>query len=81
MYAENYRIRNPITNKAPAILLNVSVDFIAGTILSSLEIDDLSFLMELIATGIAASEIRQKTGIIDIVAHPIIIPYDTIRKM
>jgi hypothetical protein len=37
--------------------------------------------MELIATGIAASEIRQKTGIIDIAAHPIIIPYDTIRKM
>jgi len=50
-------------------------------ILSSSEIDDLSFLMELIATGIAASEIRQKTGIIDIAAHPMIIPYDTIRKM
>ena len=81
MYAENYWIRNPITNKAPAILLNISVDFIAGMILSSLEIDDFSFLIEFIATGIAASDIRQKTGIIDIAAHPMIIPYDTIRKM
>ena len=76
-----YWIRNPITNKTPAILLNVSVDFIAGMILSSSEIDDLSFLIEFIATGIAASEIRQKNGIIDIAAHPMIIPYDTIRKM
>jgi len=49
--------------------------------LSSSEIDDFSFLIEFIATGIAASEIRQNTGIIDIAAHPIIIPYDTIRKM
>ena len=81
MYAENYWIRNPITNKAPAILLNISVDFIAGMILSSLEIDDFSFLIEFIATGIAASDIRQKTGIIDIAAHTMIIPYDTIRKM
>ena len=76
-----YWIKNPITNKAPDILLNVSVDFIAGMILSSSEIDDFSFLTELIATGIAASEIRQKTGIIDIAAPPMIIPYDTIRKM
>ena len=74
-------MRNPITNKAPAILLNVSVDFIAGMILSSSEIDDLSFLMELITTGIAASEIKQKTGIIDIATHPMIIPYDMIGKM
>jgi len=50
-------------------------------ILSSSEIDDFSFLMELTATGTATSEIRQKTGIIDIATHPIIIPYDTIRKM
>jgi len=49
--------------------------------LSSSEIDNFSFLIELTATGIAASEIKQKTGIIDIVAHPIIIPYNTIRKM
>ena len=76
-----YWIKNPITNKAPDILLNVSVDFIAGMILASSEIDDLSFLMELIATGIAASEIRQKTGIIDTAAQPMIIPYDTIRKI
>jgi hypothetical protein len=70
-----------MTNKAPAILLNVSVDFIAGMILSSSEIDDFSFLMELITTGIAASEIKQKTGIIDIATHPMIIPYDMIGKM
>jgi len=50
-------------------------------ILSSSEIDDLSFLMELITTGIAASEIKQKTGIIDIATHPMIIPYDMIGKM
>ena len=70
-----------MANNTPVILLNVSVDFIAGMILSSSEIDDLSFLMELITTGIAASEIKQKTGIIDIAAHPMIIPYDMIGKM
>jgi len=37
--------------------------------------------MELITTGIAASEIKQKTGIIDTVTHPMIIPYDMIGKM
>ena len=70
-----------MANNTPVILLNVSVDFIAGIILSSSEIDDLSFLMELITTGIAASEIKQKTGIIDIATHPMIIPYDMIGKM
>ena len=74
-------IKNPITNKAPDILLNVSVDFIAGMILSSSEIDDLSFLMEFIAIGIAASEIKQKTGITDIATHLMITPYDMIGKM
>ena len=74
-------IKNPITNKAPAILLNVNVDFIAGMILPSSEIDDFSLLMEFIAIGIAASEIKQKIGIIDITTHPMITPYDTIGKM
>ena len=50
-------------------------------ILSSSETDDFSFLMEVITTGIAASEIKQKTGIIDIAAHPMIIPYDMMGKM
>ena len=70
-----------MANNTPVILLNVSVDFIAGMILSSSEIDDFNFLMELITTGIAASEIKQKTGIIDIATHPMIIPYDMIGKM
>jgi hypothetical protein len=70
-----------MTNNTPVILLNVNVDFIAGMILSSSEIDDFSFLMELIATGIAASEIRQKTGITDIATQPMIIPYDMIGKI
>ena len=76
-----YWIRNPITNKAPDILLNISVDFIAGIILFSSEIDDFSFFMEFIATGIAASEIKQKTGIMDIATQPMITPYDTIGKI
>lgn len=70
-----------MTNNAPVILLNTNVDFIAGMILSSSEIDDFSFLMEFIATGIVASENRQKTGIIDIATQPMITPYDMIGKI
>ena len=70
-----------MTNNAPVILLNTNVDFIAGMILSSWEIDDFSFLMEFIATGIVASENRQKTGIIDIATQPMITPYDMIGKI
>ena len=49
-------------------------------ILSSSEIDDFSFFTEFITMGIAASEIRQKTGIMDIMTHPIITPYEIIGK-
>ena len=70
-----------MTNSAPATLLNISVDFIDEMILSSSEIDDFSFFIELIATGIATSEIKQKTGIIDIITQPIITPYETIGKI
>ena len=65
----------------PANLLNNNVELIAGIIFSSLEIDDFSFFIELIATGIATSEIKQKTGIIDIITQPIITPYETIGKI
>ena len=49
-------------------------------ILSSSEIDDFSFFTEFIIIGIAASEIRQKTGIIDIITQPIITPYEITGK-
>ena len=68
-------------NNVPVILLNINVDFIAGMISPSSEIDDFSFFMEFITVGIAASEIKQNTGIMDIITHPIIIPYDMIGKM
>ena len=69
-----------MTNSAPATLLNISVDFIDEMILSSSEIDDFSFFTEFIIIGIAASEIRQKTGIIDIITQPIITPYEITGK-
>ena len=69
-----------MTNNAPVILLNIRVDLIAEIIVFSSEIDTLNFFMELIATGTAASEIKQKTGMIDITTHPIIIPYEIIGK-
>ena len=69
-----------MTNSAPATLLNISVDFIDEMILSSSEIDDFSFFIEFIAMGTPASEIRQKTGIMDIMTHPIITPYEIIGK-
>ena len=50
-------------------------------ILSSSEIDDFSFFIEFIAMGTPASEIRQKIGIMDIMTHPIIIPYEIIGKI
>ena len=76
-----YLIKKPITNSTPAILLNVSVDFIDEMILSSSEIDDFNFFIEFIAMGVAASEIRQKTGIKDVTTHPIITPYEIIGKI
>ena len=69
-----------MTNSAPATLLNISVDFIDEMILSSSEIDDFSFFTEFIIIGIAASEIRQKTGIMDIMTQPIITPYEITGK-
>ncbi|MAY24374.1 MAG: hypothetical protein CMO17_02340 [Thaumarchaeota archaeon] len=68
-------------NSAPATLLNIRVDLIAEMIVFSSEIDNLNFFMELIAIGTAASEIKQKTGIMDIMTHPIITPYEIIRKI
>ena len=70
-----------MTNSTPATLLNISVDFIDEMILSSSEIDDFSFFTEFITMGIAASEIRQKTGIMDIMTHPIITPYEITGKI
>ena len=70
-----------MTNNVPVILLNIRVDLIAEMIVFSSEIDNLNFFMELTAIGTAASEIKQKTGIMDIPTHPIIIPYEIIGKM
>ena len=70
-----------MTNSAPTTLLNISVDFIDEMILSSSEIDAFNFFIEFIAMGIATSEIRQKTGIMDIMTHPIITPYEITGKI
>ena len=49
--------------------------------LSLSETDDFNFFIEFIATGTAANEIRQNSGMMDITTHPKITLYETIGKI
>jgi len=67
--------KNPITNNAPVIRLNVNVLLITGTILSSLSNEVFRSRPDFITRGIVVRVIKENTGKSSEITPATIIPY------